>query len=161
MWLGSPWVSGRRGFAVRMSIAQAKGGGLGPPWPKLSSMSDNPMNEKTFEATEEVVRGALVITIAGELDIATSPRVRELLSNAARDRDRPLVIDLTRCVFVDSTGLATLLHGAKPAQNGESNVALVSAGGEVRKLLELTAIDRTIPVYESLDSAIEAVLSEE
>jgi anti-sigma B factor antagonist len=118
------------------------------------------MNEKPFEATEEVVRGAWVITIVGELDIATSPRVRELLSDAARDEDRPLVIDLTGCEFVDSTGLATLLHGAKPAQNGESNVALVCVGGEVRKLLELTAIDRTIPVYETLDSAIEAVLAE-
>jgi anti-sigma B factor antagonist len=121
---------------------------------------DHQMNQKQFEATEEVVRGVWVITIAGELDIATSPRVRELLSDAARDEDRPLVIDLTSCDFVDSTGLATLLHGAKPAQNGESNVALVSVGGEVRKLLELTAIDRTIPVYESLESAIDAVLAE-
>ena len=117
------------------------------------------MNQKPFDATEEVVRNASVITILGELDIATSPKVRELLSEASRDGDRPLVIDLTGCEFVDSTGLATLLHGAKPAQNGESNVALVCTGGEVRKLLELTAIDRTIPVYETLDSAIDAVLA--
>ena len=117
------------------------------------------MNQKPFDATEEVVRNASVITILGELDIATSPKVRELLSEAARDGDPPLVIDLTGCEFVDSTGLATLLHGAKPAQNGESNVALVCTGGEVRKLLELTAIDRTIPVYETLDSAIDAVLA--
>ena len=122
---------------------------------------DQRMNQKPFEATEEVVRGAWVITITGELDIATSPKVRELLSDAARDQDKPLVIDLTTCDFVDSTGLATLLHGAKPAQNGESNVALVCVGGEVRKLLELTAIDRTIPVYETLDSAINAVLAED
>jgi len=119
------------------------------------------MNQKPFDAKEDVVRGAWVITIAGELDIATSPKVREILSEAARDRDRPLIIDLSRCDFVDSTGLATLLHGAKPAQNGESNVAVVSVGGEVRKLLELTAIDKTIPVFESLDSAIEAVLAED
>ena len=119
------------------------------------------MSQQPFDATETVIRGAWVITIAGELDIATSPRVRELLSTAARDEDRPLVIDLTRCNFVDSTGLATLLHGAKPAQNGESNVALVCVGGEVRKLLELTAIDRTIPVYETLEAALDAVLIEE
>jgi anti-sigma B factor antagonist len=121
--------------------------------------AEKDMNQKPFGATEEVVRNASVITILGELDIATSPKVRELLSEAARDGDRPLVIDLTGCEFVDSTGLATLLHGAKPAQNGESNVALVCTGGEVRKLLELTAIDRTIPVYETLDSAIDAVLA--
>src|SRR6266545_6826481 len=99
------------------------------------------MNQRPFDATEEVVRVSWVITIVGELDIATSPKVRELLSDAARDDEKPLVIDLTRCDFVDSTGLATLLHGAKPSQNGESNVALVCVGGEVRKLLELTAID--------------------
>jgi anti-sigma B factor antagonist len=122
--------------------------------------AEKDMNQKPFDATEEVVRNASVITLLGELDIATSPKVRELLSEAARDGDRPLVIDLTGCEFVDSTGLATLLHGAKPAQNGESNVALVCTGGEVRKLLELTAIDRTIPVYETLDSAIDAVLAE-
>jgi anti-sigma B factor antagonist len=121
--------------------------------------AEKDMNQKPFDATEEVVRNASVITILGELDIATSPKVRELLSEAARDGDRPLVIDLTGCEFVDSTGLATLLHGAKPAQNGESNVALVCTGGEVRKLLELTAIDRTIPVYETLESAIDAVLA--
>ena len=117
------------------------------------------MNQKPFDASQQIVRDAWVITVVGELDIATSPRVRELLSEAARDENRPLVIDLTGCDFVDSTGLATLLHGAKPAQNGESNVALVSSGGEVRKLLELTAIDRTIPVYESRDDALDAVLA--
>src|SRR6476619_7872561 len=107
--------------------------------------AEKDMNQKPFDATEEVVRNASVITILGELDIATSPRVRELLSEAARDEDRPLVIDLTQCDFVDSTGLATLLHGAKPAQNGESPVALVGRGGEVGKLLELTAMDRPFP----------------
>ncbi len=40
---------------------------------------------------------------------------------------------------------------------GAGRVALVSSPGEVRKLLELTAIDRTIPVFETLDEAIAAV----
>ena len=112
-----------------------------------------------FEATEKIVTGVRVVEIRGELDIATSPRVRGLLNEAASDHDRPLVVDLSDCRFIDSTGLATLLHGTKPAQNGESNVAIVSKGGEVRKLLALTAIDRTIPVYEAVDAAVAAVLS--
>jgi anti-sigma B factor antagonist len=112
-----------------------------------------------FEATERIVTGVRVVEINGELDIATSPRVRELLSAAASDGDRPIVLDLTGCTFIDSTGLATLLHGTKPAQNGESNVAIASLGGEVRKLLELTAIDRTIPVFDAVDQAVAAVLA--
>ena len=117
------------------------------------------MNGYGFQATEKVLDGVRIITIEGELDIATSPHVRELLDGAAKDVERPLVVDLTECEFIDSTGLATLLHCAKPAQNGESHVALVSQGGEVRKLLELTAIDRTIPVFDNVDDAVVAVLA--
>jgi anti-sigma B factor antagonist len=117
------------------------------------------LNAYGFQATERVLNGVRIIAIDGELDIATSPQVRELLEEAAKDAERPLVVDLTDCDFIDSTGLATLLHGTKPAQNGESNVALVSQGGEVRKLLELTAIDRTIPVFDTLDDAVVAVLA--
>ena len=76
----------------------------------------------------------------------------------AKDEDQPLVIDLTRCDFIDSTGLAALLHGAKPAQNGESRVAIVSPVGDVRRMLELTAIDQSIPVFEDLEQAAAAVL---
>jgi anti-anti-sigma factor len=117
------------------------------------------LSAQRFEATETTVNGVRLVSIGGELDISTSNRVRELLSHAAEDTVRPLVVDLSRCDFIDSTGLATILHGAKPAQDGQSNVAIVSAGGEVRKLLELTAIDRTIPVYSTLDEALAAVVS--
>ena len=48
---------------------------------------------------------------------------------------------------------------ASSAQETESNVAIVSVGGEVRKLLELTAIDKTIPVFDAVDQAITAVLT--
>jgi anti-sigma B factor antagonist len=118
------------------------------------------VSPKPFEATRTIVDGVQMVTIHGELDLSNAPRVREILRQAAADTARPLVIDLSECEFVDSTGLATLLHGAKPAQDGESNVALVSPGGEVRRLLELTAIDRTIPVFETRDGAVRAVMAE-
>jgi anti-anti-sigma factor len=117
------------------------------------------MGVSEFEATERIVDGVRVVGIRGEFDLANSAPVEDLLAGAARDTEHPLVIDLTECPFIDSTGLATLLHGTKPAQNGESHVALVSPGGEVRRLLALTAIDRTIPVFETLNEARDAVLA--
>ncbi len=117
------------------------------------------MSVRRFETTAEIVGGVRVVAVRGELDIATSPQVRDLLSDAATDQVRPLVIDLGECEFIDSTGLAALLHGAKPAQNGQSHVAIVSPPGNVRRMLELTAIDRTIPVFETVDQAVAAVLA--
>ena len=118
------------------------------------------MGVQRFEAIAEIFNGVRVVAVRGELDIATSPQVRELLADAgdgrgptAGDRSR------TRCDFIDSTGLAALLHGAKPAQNGESRVAIVCPGGDVRRMLELTAIDKSIPVFGSLEQAVTAVLA--
>ncbi len=117
------------------------------------------MGVQRFEAIAEIVDGVRVVVVRGELDIATSPQVRELLADAPMDEARPLVIDLARCEFIDSTGLAALLHGAKPAQNGETRVAIVCPDGNVRRMLELTAIDKSIPVFGSLEQAVTAVLA--
>lgn len=117
------------------------------------------MGVQRFEASAEIFNGVRVVSVCGELDIATSPQVRELLAGAAEGEAQPLVIDLTRCEFIDSTGLAALLHGAKPAQNGHSRVAIVSPAGDVRRMLELTAIDQSIPVFGDREHAVAAVLA--
>ena len=117
------------------------------------------MGVQPFEATAEIFNGVRVVAIRGELDIATSPQVRDLLADAAADKAHPVVIDLGRCDFIDSTGLAALLHGAKSTQNGESRVAIVSPEGDVRRMLELTAVDKSIPVFASLKQAVAAVLA--
>ena len=111
------------------------------------------MGVQRFEATAEIFNGVRVVAVRVELDIATSPQVRELLADAAMDQARPLVFDLARCDFIDSTGLALLLHGAKPTQDGESRVAIVSPEGDVRRVLELTAIDKSIPVFATLEQS--------
>jgi anti-sigma B factor antagonist len=112
-----------------------------------------------FEVSAEVFNGVRLVSVCGELDLATSPQVRELLTDVAKDDAQPLVIDLARCDFVDSTGLAALLHGAKPAQNGESRVAIISQAGDVRRMLELSAIDQSIPVFGDREQAVAAVLA--
>jgi anti-sigma B factor antagonist len=111
-----------------------------------------------FEIDQETRDGINVVTIRGELVLDTAPGIREPLEQAAQDGERPLVVDLTDCTFMDSIGLAMLLHGAKPLQDGGSKVALV-ASGEVRRLLRLTAIDQTLPAYDGFEEAVEAVQS--
>ncbi len=115
------------------------------------------MSGHEFQLSAETLGGVRVVGVVGELDIATSPGLRKLLAETEGEVDSPIVVDLTGCEFIDSTGLATLLHGADRDRANAGRVALVSSPGEVRKLLELTAIDRTIPVFEALDEAIEAV----
>ena len=110
-----------------------------------------------LEIEQETTDDVHVVTLRGTLDIETAPALDETLAGSAADPDRALIVDLVGCDFCDSVGLAALLQGAKPLQNGESNVAFVATAGPVRKLLALTAVDRTIPVFETRAAALEAV----
>jgi anti-sigma B factor antagonist len=111
-----------------------------------------------LEVEEEVTDAVRVVSLRGVLDIETAPALEKTLAGSASDPDRPLVVDLLDCEFIDSVGLAALLRGAKPLQNGEANVVFVATEGPVRKLLTLTAVDRTIPVFATRAEALAAVV---
>ena len=56
------------------------------------------------------VDGYELLTVEGELDIATAPRMISALNEAIAEMAAPLVVDLTDVVFMDSTGLALLMN---------------------------------------------------
>ncbi len=66
----------------------------------------------TIEARQE--RGYPIVTVAGEIDIATAIRLRERLLELTAD-GRPLVADLDQVRFIDSAGLAALVGAANHA----------------------------------------------
>ena len=89
----------------------------------------------TIEARHE--RGYPIVTVAGEIDIATATRLRERLSGLAA-RGRPLVADLDRVSFIDSAGLAALVGAAKRAAAHGGSLHVVCAQPKVRQLFRLT-----------------------
>jgi anti-anti-sigma factor len=100
------------------------------------------------ESTAGLVR---VVRVEGELDLATSPRLSSLLDRLTAERTG-LVLDLTDCTFIDSSGLAAVLHGARPLVC----FSVVAGDGNPGELLRMTAIDQTIPVYSEADEAVAA-----
>lgn len=95
-----------------------------------------------------------MVAIAGELDMHSVGEARLPLERAASDVGRALVIDLSGCDFIDSTGLATIVHLTRPLRENGSGVSLVCPPGDVRKLLELAAINLTFPIHDRLDDAL-------
>jgi anti-sigma B factor antagonist len=60
---------------------------------------------------------------------------------------------MTRTRFCDSAGLHALIGAHKRAQAEGRQVRLAVTGAQVRRILALTALNRLIPVYTSLDQA--------
>ena len=102
---------------------------------------------------EETQGDAFILTLKGEFDLSSAPAVRGALDKAVDGGIRRIVIDMLDCNFVDSTGLGVLLHTAKRIE-AVGGMALVCVDEQIRRLLGLTMIDRTIPVFATREDAL-------
>jgi len=110
----------------------------------------------TIEARQE--RGYPIVTVAGEIDIATAAGLRERLSELAAS-GRPLVADLDQVRFIDSAGLAALVGAANRAAAHGGSLHVVCGRPRVRQLFRLSGLDRRLPPARTLDEALNALMA--
>ena len=102
----------------------------------------------------QITRGVPVVIAPQEIDITNADRLRAALLHAAARPGPALVVDMTGTRFCDSAGLHALIGAHRRAQAEGRQVSLVIASAQVRRILALTALDRLIPVYNSLRQAL-------
>jgi len=96
--------------------------------------------------------GARVVRVSGEVDLATVSELQQAL--AASGRARPLVVDLTECTFLDSSGMRLLLAAAAEADAAGESFAIVAGEGGVRRALDIAAVADRVPVYVTVAEAL-------
>jgi anti-sigma B factor antagonist len=97
-----------------------------------------------------------VISVAGELDLSTAPRLKWMLVDAlAAGRDQ-LVVDLSRTTFMDSTALGVLV-GVRRRLDARERLAIVCASPEVLKIFEYAGMDAAFAIVPTLDEALAQV----
>ena len=103
----------------------------------------------------EGMDGCMVVFAVGEIDLATSPTMREALIEAVESR-RHLIVDLSAVTFLDSTGLSVLIRTQKRIETTHKTMSLVGPTGMVARVLRITRLDEAIPVHPNLDTALRA-----
>ena len=96
---------------------------------------------------------AAVLAVAGEVDMVTAPRFQKEMSAALEQQPDKLVVDLTKVGFFDSAGLSALVAAYQEAGR-HSSVRVVASNGATVRPLRLTALDRKILVYDTVDDAL-------
>jgi anti-sigma B factor antagonist len=102
------------------------------------------------------IAGWTVVTVHGEIDVATSPSLRERLIGLVSDGCTRLVLDLEAVDFLDSTGLGTIVSVLKRARTHGGDLRLVCTEARIRRLFEITGLDNAVPLHASLDDAVSA-----
>lgn len=93
-----------------------------------------------------------VVEVAGELDLHTSPPLRDHVLELIQGGVDRLALDLTKVDFMDSSSLGSLVTCLKRIKERDGRLVLVGVGGTPMKVLTLTGLDR---VFEIVDSNAE------
>ena len=98
--------------------------------------------------------GGTIVTVAGALDLALAPLLRQAVERAARLRPELLVLDLSQLSFLASAGMAELVRAHRQRPTG-TRMRVVATGRLVLRPLELTRLTDELDIRPTLAAALE------
>ena len=99
-----------------------------------------------------------VIAVTGELDMSAAPVFSEVLRRATEEHPGGLLIDLSNCGFIDSTGISLLLNASRRQTRTREGMAVLCPNPTPHRVFEITGTLATLNVVEdeaAADAAIE------
>lgn len=93
-----------------------------------------------------------VVEVKGELDLYTAPSFRESVLDAGDAEDPKVIVDFRGLGFIDSSGLGAIVACLKHIRERGGDLVLVAPEGSgLRRLMDLTGLDRVLTLYQSID----------
>lgn len=92
-----------------------------------------------------------VIEVEGELDMNTAVQLERQLEAPMATPDSNLLIDLSRCEFIDSTGIALIVRAW---QKLDGRFSICGIRDQVKRVLDVTGLEAAIPTHPSRDDAL-------
>ena len=108
-----------------------------------------------FKLAEEPLQpSGLILTITGELDIATAPGLRERLDSAMESGVTQLVLDLSGVSFLDSVALAVIVNAKRGLGDDGRMVVVVDRSTYVMLVFECSGLPSVLELADTRDEAV-------
>lgn len=95
-----------------------------------------------------------VIYVSGDIDLYTSPKLRETVLELYRKRgQKTVIVDLNEVHYIDSSGIASLVEGLQESKKSEARFVLAGLNEAPRHVLELTRLLNVFEIAEKSETA--------
>lgn len=109
-----------------------------------------------MKVNQEIRGGVCVLGVAGEVVADTAPRFIQAAHDALAAQQRDFIIDLGRVTTIDSAGLEALTLLQRECEEQLGMVRLCTADAVIRKILEMTRLDRVFEIHDDVAAALAA-----
>lgn len=113
------------------------------------------MMEMDLRINVKKVDGIAVIELDGEVDAFTCARFRDTLVTVIDEGSPNLIVNMSDVEYIDSSGLGTLVGGLKRASEHQGKIGLICNSDQIRKVFEITGLERVFPIFSSEADAVE------
>lgn len=95
------------------------------------------------------------IALSGEVDVYTSPRLKQELVDIVDSGCLNVVVDLEKLNFIDSSGLGVLVSGLRRVKERGGTLRLVCTKDSILKIFRITGLDKVFPLFSTIEEARE------
>ncbi|MDT5398914.1 MAG: hypothetical protein QOK33_2145 [Mycobacterium sp.] len=113
-----------------------------------------PSRQRAFDVGQSRVAGAVVLSVQGDVDALTAPRLAEAILDALPEQSA-VIVDLSDVEFLASAGMTALITAHERMAPGARFVVVADGPGTSRPL-KLMGLDSLLAIYPTLDEAISA-----
>ncbi|GLU49130.1 STAS domain-containing protein [Nocardiopsis ansamitocini] len=100
---------------------------------------------------------SVIVSVEGELDIATAGDLRENVQNAIDAHGPWLILDFSALEFMDSSGLNAVINAYRLVRERGGSLALAAPNERVTKVIRLVGLHRQVPVHRTVSAALIAM----
>jgi anti-sigma B factor antagonist len=112
-----------------------------------------------MQITERTEENIPVISILGDVDLETSPQLRDFLKPKSAGKVQLVLLDFSGVNYIDSSGLATLIEYYQSVQSFKGRFALASLSPRVKNVFEIVRLEQIFAIHPDVPTALAALKS--
>jgi anti-anti-sigma factor len=133
--------------------------GVGKPFAAVSESARMLERRESFNVEVGQSSDAAVVTVRGDVDLHSAPLLRDQLSALVDEGAPVIVLDLSDATFLDSMALGVILSVKKLLAAEQRRLEVVVPTPEIRRIFEITMLDRVLDLHETQAEALRASAS--